>query len=240
MGKRRGISLAILLGLASISGLGLAEPEARAHEGRSWQRPVTLPAVSVTLVAGHGHALSTIHHRGSDFVVGERGERYEIQLHNNSASRMEVVVTVDGLDVVSGRAGDFTRQRGYVLEPFGTVTIDGFRTSLSTVAAFRFSGVGDSFAAQVGAPHNAGVIGVAAFKERAPAVARSAHGGSSHSGHASREAKAKKDAAPRAPGRSSAAPSSRTAPSMPLALRVKMPATTTAIGPLVCRAWARA
>jgi hypothetical protein len=73
---------------------------------------------------------------------------------------------------VSGQLGDFTTQRGYVLEPFGNVMIDGFRTSLENVAAFRFSSVQESFTGQLGTPQHAGIIGVAVFKERPQPLAR--------------------------------------------------------------------
>jgi hypothetical protein len=46
------------------------------------------------------------------------------------------------------------------------VTIDGWRTSLSEVAAFRFSSVRDSYAGRTGQDRNVGVIGVAFFRER--------------------------------------------------------------------------
>lgn len=131
--------------------------------------------VSVSLESARDGVLPSIRHRGKTFVAGEHGDRYEIRVTNHSGHRLEVVVSVDGLDVVSGRPGDFTSQRGYVLPPFGSVVIDGFRTSLERVAAFRFSSVGESFAAQVGAPHNVGVIGVAVFKERPAAIARRRH-----------------------------------------------------------------
>lgn len=177
--RRRGIGLALSFGLVFAVTSVATEPAALAHSSKKaskrWRPPAQEPLVSVSLESAHGEALPSIRHRGKNFVAGEHGDRYEIRVTNRSGSRLEVVVSVDGLDAVSGRPGDFTSQRGYVLEPFGTVVIDGFRTSLDRVAAFRFSSVGDSFAAQVGAPHNAGVVGVAVFKERAHRVARHHH-----------------------------------------------------------------
>lgn len=170
MALRRTVPFAFLLALCSAASVSIAEPTAWAHGGRPWRptEPVAVPAVSVTLVAEGGHALTSVRHRGQTFVAGERGERYEIMVTNNTAGRVEVVVSVDGRDVVTGKPGDFTRHRGYVLEPFGSVVIDGFRTSLDEVAAFRFSGVGESYTARLGTPQHAGVIGVAVFHEQAP------------------------------------------------------------------------
>jgi hypothetical protein len=45
------------------------------------------------------------------------------------------------------------------------VLIDGFRTSLSNVAAFRFTNPDDSYSSRMGTPENVGVIGAAFFSE---------------------------------------------------------------------------
>jgi hypothetical protein len=208
MALRRAFPVALLLALCSASGVLVAEPAAWAHGGRPWRppTPVVQPAVSVALQSADGHALRSVHHHGQMFVAGERGERYEIRITNNTADRIEVVVSVDGRDAVSGKLGDFTKQRGYVVDPFGSVVIDGFRTSLEEVAAFRFSSVGDSFTGRLGTPQHAGIIGVAVFKERPHH--RIAHGGAAApESRAADGAGKRKDAkAPSASSRSHAAP----------------------------------
>ncbi|CAN5530859.1 hypothetical protein BH18VER1_BH18VER1_00250 [soil metagenome] len=99
------------------------------------------------------------------FVVGEKGRRYSIVVRNQSEFQMEVVLSVDGLDVMDGRAASF-RKRGYLLRPNGIVKVDGFRQSNEAVAAFRFSSVRDSYAnLKHGDTRNVGVIGVAVFHE---------------------------------------------------------------------------
>jgi hypothetical protein len=174
---KRLITVLSLVCLAFAGGATLAEPAASAHGRPGWRPPahVATPLVSVSLESPHGGALRSVEHRGQTFVAGESGERYAIRVHNNSADRIEVVVSVDGRDAVSGKLGDFRSQRGYVVQPFGSVVIDGFRTSLEDVAAFRFSSVGSSFAGRLGTPDNAGVIGVAVFRERGRQVARRSH-----------------------------------------------------------------
>ena len=101
----------------------------------------------------------------ASLAQGEVGQRYMIELVNQSSNRFEAVVTVDGLDVIDGRRGALSK-RGYLLAPFATVDIDGFRQSLDEVAAFRFGSVRGSYAAQKGSDRNVGVIGVALFAER--------------------------------------------------------------------------
>ena len=60
----------------------------------------------------------------------------------------------------------YAKMRGYLVQPWSTVEIDGFRRSDAQVAAFRFGRVKDSYAAKRGSDRNVGVIGVAVFQER--------------------------------------------------------------------------
>jgi len=122
--------------------------------------------VSIGLRDEHGGFLSGFVANSKNFIVGEAGRRYSIVVRNNSDSRIEVVLSVDGLDVLDGKAASFTK-RGYLIEPRGEVEVDGFRQSLDTVAAFRFGSVRGSYAAlKTGDSRNVGVIGVAIFNER--------------------------------------------------------------------------
>ena len=105
-------------------------------------------------------------HDGETYVLGHTGERYVIRVLNHSGRRIEAVVTVDGRDVVDGKAGDFRNKRGYLVPAWGQVDIDGWRLSESHAAAFRFSSVADSYAARMGNAREVGVIGVAVFPER--------------------------------------------------------------------------
>jgi hypothetical protein len=121
---------------------------------------------SIDIEDEYGTPLRTFEHDGELFVLGSYGQRYAIVLRNHSARRVEAVVTVDGRDVVSGRVGDFVRERGYVLAPYATLRIDGFRKSFEEVAAFRFSTPEGSYSSRLGTPENVGVIGAAFFPER--------------------------------------------------------------------------
>ena len=129
--------------------------------------PPVQAAFSAELVDAGGYALPLFFHRGQRWVMGSLGQRYRIRVRNPTPWRVEAVVSVDGLDAVDGRTAGLDK-RGYVLPPYGEITIDGFRTSLDTVAAFRFSSVRDSYAGRKGQDRNVGVIGVAFFRERAP------------------------------------------------------------------------
>jgi hypothetical protein len=120
----------------------------------------------VVLEDASGGALPVFYHEGRTFVLGEPGERYVVRVTNPTAERVEAVVSVDGRDAISGRVADYRAQRGYIVPPYGSVTIDGFRQSLSAVAAFRFANPEDSYSARMGTPENVGIVGVALFAER--------------------------------------------------------------------------
>ncbi len=126
--------------------------------------PVRGGALTVALVDSDGDPLPSLQSAGKRYVMGDEGERYQIQITNHTPGRFEIVATVDGLDVIDGQEGDFGK-RGYLVDPWGTLTIEGFRDSYDSVRAFRFGAVEDSYAAKRGKGMNIGVIGVALFEE---------------------------------------------------------------------------
>ncbi|MCB9752192.1 MAG: hypothetical protein H6713_19685 [Myxococcales bacterium] len=152
-----------LLGATVLTG---ATGDAIAHERVHPVFPTPSQDVTVSLETEFGSPLETFAHGGSMFVAGATGQRYNIRVTNNSGERVEAVVTVDGRDVVSGELGNFRKQRGYVIAPFGSVLIEGYRQSLSHVAAFRFSDISGSYSARRGTPQHVGVVGVAVFQEK--------------------------------------------------------------------------
>jgi hypothetical protein len=127
--------------------------------------PAARGALTISLRDEYGDPLEAVQAGGRIYVVGQEGQRYTIAIENHTPVRYEAVATVDGLDVVSGRAGSF-ENRGYVVLPWASLEIDGFRQSRDEVAAFRFAKVSDSYAAARGADRNVGVIGFAFFAER--------------------------------------------------------------------------
>lgn len=99
------------------------------------------------------------------FVVGQEGRRYSIVVRNKTALRLEVVLSVDGLDVLDGGKASI-RKSGYIMQPNSELKVEGFRQSTESVAAFRFSPVRESYAAEkYHNTRNVGVIGIALFNE---------------------------------------------------------------------------
>lgn len=103
---------------------------------------------------------------GRRLVGGSKDGRYSIIVKNRCKSALEIVASVDGLDVMDGQTAGFSK-RGYIVYPGETLEIDGFRKSESKVAAFEFSGVSDSYAnLKHGDTRNVGVIGLAVFTQK--------------------------------------------------------------------------
>jgi hypothetical protein len=104
-------------------------------------------------------------HQGRMYVVGEPRHQYEVRVRSRADVRLLAVASVDGVNVVNGKTAA-THQSGYVLDPWGGVSIEGWRKSLDEVATFYFTRLSDSYAARTGRPDHVGVIGVALFPER--------------------------------------------------------------------------
>lgn len=124
------------------------------------------PLVDITVIdRDDGQWLPQYRGRGDTWVPGIPGHRYAVRLTNTSSERVLVVLSVDGVNAVSGEDAD-PAQAGYVLAPWQSTEIAGWRKSMDDVAQFYFTDLPDSYAARTGRPDNVGVIGIAVFRER--------------------------------------------------------------------------
>jgi len=143
--------------LAAIAAAGLAGA-ANAFAGAD---PVDLKVVD----RDTGQPLRVWRHGGRLFVAGQPGARYSLRVTNRTEGRVLVVLSVDGVNIVTGETASYD-QRGYVFDPHETYDLIGWRKSNSEVAAFAFAPLPQSYAALTGRPGDVGVIGMAVFKER--------------------------------------------------------------------------
>ena len=144
--------------LAAVAGLLGAADGALAH---AQQPPVSLAVINRET----GDELHIWRSHGRLFVAGQPGARYSLRVTNNTDGRVLVVMSVDGVNIISGQTAGYG-QRGYVLPPYQTYDATGWRKSESEVAAFNFTALSQSYAAQTGRPVDVGVIGIAVFKEK--------------------------------------------------------------------------
>lgn len=112
-----------------------------------------------------GERLTPYRHDGKLYVAGTPGERYAIELRSLRGERVLTVLSVDGVNVLTGQTAA-TLQSGYVLDGGQSFAVNGWRKSMEDVAQFVFTDLPDSYAARTGRPGNVGVIGVAVFRER--------------------------------------------------------------------------
>jgi hypothetical protein len=112
-----------------------------------------------------GRELPIHWHEGRAYVVGQPGNEYQIVFRNRVHEDLLGVVSVDGVNVLSGETAH-ARQGGYVVSRRDKLSIRGWRKSMGETAAFYFTSLGDSYAARTGRPDNVGVIGVALYKRK--------------------------------------------------------------------------
>ena len=117
-----------------------------------------------------GRRLPVYWHEGRAYIVGKPGNEYQVSVRNRLREDLLSVVSVDGVNVISGETAD-PSQTGYVLAPGQDYDILGWRKSLAQTAAFYFTALADSYAARTGRPDNVGAIGLAVFRKKAPPVA---------------------------------------------------------------------
>ena len=117
-----------------------------------------------------GETLTPTWHAGRWWVAGKPGSRYAIALANRAGERTLNVVSVDGVNAVSGDTAAWN-QTGYVLGSGDAMQVTGWRKGTAEVASFEFTALPDSYAARTGRPANVGVIGIALFREKPKLVA---------------------------------------------------------------------
>ncbi len=104
---------------------------------------------------------------GRAYVAGHPGNEYQVRVRNASGEDLLAVVSVDGVNVITGQSARAT-QSGYVLGSYASLDVSGWRKSMQHTAAFYFTSLPDSYAARTGRPDDVGVIGVALFKRKPP------------------------------------------------------------------------
>jgi len=139
---------------------------------------LSLPAAAVGNIAdiviydrAQNRTLPVYVHEGRHYVAGHPGNEYEIRLRNRQRADILTVVSVDGVDVITGETADW-QQSGYVLGVQQGFGVKGWRKSLERTAAFYFTALPDSYAARTGRTDNVGVIGVAVFRKKPEPVVR--------------------------------------------------------------------
>lgn len=108
--------------------------------------------------------------KGLTYVEGKLDTEYALRVRNSYSHRVLVIPSIDGLNPLNGRNTQ-DNYEGYVVPAYGSITIDGWRTSLSQVNKFVFNKKDNSYSAKTGnGDANCGVVGIRVYGEKLPEV----------------------------------------------------------------------
>ena len=113
-----------------------------------------------------GSRLPTYAARGALYIEALEGREYEIRLRNPYPVRVAVALSVDGLNTIDARRTTAAEARKWVIEPYGTITISGWQTSMTHARRFEFTTEERSYGAWLGKTDDLGVISAVFFRER--------------------------------------------------------------------------
>jgi hypothetical protein len=126
----------------------------------------------------NGRPVKELLHNSQTYIEARKGTNYTIQLKNKSNRKALAILSLDGIDVIKGRRGE-DAQSGYIVDPYSTIEVKGYRISDEEVAAFVFSDGFKSYANTIGAKteggtkkttKNNGVIGARITLEKEPEI----------------------------------------------------------------------
>ena len=86
-----------------------------------------------------GVPLSEMHARGNTYIEAIEGREYSIRLSNHSSGRIAIALSVDGLNSIDAKTTSAGEATKWILNPYQTITIDGWQTNSSTGSRYRYS-----------------------------------------------------------------------------------------------------
>lgn len=114
----------------------------------------------------NGSPLTEYLHNGNVFVEGRTNSNYELRVRNNSPERIMAILSVDGLGVIDGKVAG-ADSPGYVIEPWQTLSVPGWKVDGATAAKFQFGSASGSYSNRSGrGKKNVGVIGMMVFRPK--------------------------------------------------------------------------
>jgi len=116
----------------------------------------------------NGQPLNEIAARGSHYVEAVKHAEYALRLTNRTGRRMAVALAVDGLNTIDAKTGSAQKASKWVLDPWQTVTVEGWQIGADNARKFFFTSEDKSYGAWLGKTSNLGVIEAVAYREFAP------------------------------------------------------------------------
>lgn len=116
----------------------------------------------------NGRPMRELAHEGRTYVESREGTEYSIRLTNNTGGRVLAVLSVDGVNTISGKpTSDDPSEAGYVLGAGESHVIKGYRVDENTAANFKFVKREGSYATEKAKGQGNGVIAVRVWEEKA-------------------------------------------------------------------------
>lgn len=121
--------------------------------------------------ANTNQPMDVFFNNGKYYLAGNSGDNYEINVCNKqprfpqNSPRKLFIVSVDGLNVVSGEPANYN-QSGYVVSNSDCTKIKGWRKNMNEEARFVLTNQSSSYNAKTNNDQrNVGIIGIAVFDE---------------------------------------------------------------------------
>src|SRR5882762_5999129 len=159
-------SLAGIVGLGALFGLAGKEPMLVNVES-SAQSDVVARNFELEILVG-GRPLEEYYARSKNYVEAIPGAEYEVRVRNPFPFRVAVALSVDGLNTIDARRSSAWNASKWVIEPYGTISINGWQMSSERARRFYFTSERDSYGAKLGQTSNLGIISAVFFRERRP------------------------------------------------------------------------
>ena len=156
--------LAVGLGTGAVLLLRHASAAILQESDRLTRRPA-YPNFELDVLV-NGRPLAEYNARGRTYVEALEGAEYELRLRNPSPDRVAVALSVDGLNTIDARHTSGWNASKWVIEPYQTITNNGWQMSSERARRFYFTNERDSYGAKLGQTANLGVISAVFYKER--------------------------------------------------------------------------
>jgi hypothetical protein len=138
-----------------------------AYGGEVDRRVIVQQNFDVQIVV-NGRSLDEYAARGKTYIEAIAGAEYEVRIRNPYPYRVAVALSVDGLNTIDAQHTSAWNASKWVIEPYGTISINGWQMSSVRARRFYFTSERDSYGAKLGQTSNLGAITAVFFRERRP------------------------------------------------------------------------
>jgi hypothetical protein len=142
-----------LLGLITVLGVSAAP---------STEGCMPAPDYAIEILVD-GRPLPTL---AGKYVEATKDREYAIRLTNRTGRRVAAALSVDGLNVIDAKRTSAREARKWILDPWQSITLEGWQVSAGTARRFFFTTEAKSYGRWLGRTEDLGVISAAFFRER--------------------------------------------------------------------------